>query len=235
MLEARPDAHLNNRKIAAAFVETHDAAEGGHVRAAIAAKVMAHRRRRAGEEEAHLTSGGVKPSGFGALSVDVEDDAEEQKTLAQRIADSVRPRARRASWVPPTPKSSSAAFAARVDLLADHASERSCCKSKSSAADAGPAVIDPYARMPGLFEMHGKEFIFAKRACFCPCLNYNTRWRRAAVWLATWPVFEWFVIGVIVVNTLLLAVTDFTVVDRTTLDPVAYGIASAAPYAEAYS
>ena len=50
------DERRYNRLIAAAFVQTQDASEGGHVRAAIAAKVMDHRRRRIGEEEQLVAS-----------------------------------------------------------------------------------------------------------------------------------------------------------------------------------
>ena len=242
------DERRYNRLMAAAFVQTQDASEGGHVRAAIAAKVMDHRRRRIGEEEQLVASStGGASMVFSSHQDDGGDGGGQEKTLEQRIEDSVRSATkaqgqRRASWVPPPPKKTAAGlFAANAQASLRHAEEldaqagvkpSACCKKK---VPAEPDVVDLYARMPGIFEVHGKDVIFAKRACFMPCLNYNTKLRKDLVWIATWSVFEWFVIIVIVINTLLLAVTDFTVVDPKTLDPVAYGSASTFPYASAYS
>ena len=73
-----------------------------------------------------------------------------------------------------------------------------------------------------------KAAFFAHRSCCCMLPHNNLR--RVALWLATWKWFDRTVLTLIVLNTLLLTITDFSVVDPGTLSPVRWGTSTTYPF-----
>ena len=62
------------------------------------------------------------------------------------------------------------------------------------------------------------------------CLLPENRLRKVAVWLATWKWFDRGVLALIALNTLLLTITDFSIVEADTLSPARVGTATAYPF-----
>ena len=64
---------------------------------------------------------------------------------------------------------------------------------------------------PGEFYMHGTTHRFTPRSCCC--LAESNKLRKAAVWLMTWVWFDRFILFLILVNSLMIAATDYGVVE----------------------
>ena len=62
------------------------------------------------------------------------------------------------------------------------------------------------------------------------CLLPANRLRKVAVWLATWKWFDRGVLALIALNTLLLTITDFSIVEMDTLTPARVGTATVYPF-----
>ena len=75
---------------------------------------------------------------------------------------------------------------------------------------------------------HGAPAFYAHRS-LC-CLLPENRLRKVAVWLATWRWFDRGVLALIALNTLLLTITDFSIVETDTLSPARVGTATAYPF-----
>lgn len=56
--------------------------------------------------------------------------------------------------------------------------------------------------------MHEEKFMYSKTSLICR-LSAQNRLRRAAVWLETWRWFKYFITFAILLNSLLLATTDY--------------------------
>ena len=63
----------------------------------------------------------------------------------------------------------------------------------------------------GEFYMHGTTHRFTPRSCCC--LAESNKLRKAAVWLMTWVWFDRFILFLILVNSLMIAATDYGVVE----------------------
>ena len=61
----------------------------------------------------------------------------------------------------------------------------------------------------GVFLIHGETQSFSKRSLFC--LSDTNNFRVAFVWLATWNWFDYFVTLAIILNSLMLASTDYEI------------------------
>lgn len=61
----------------------------------------------------------------------------------------------------------------------------------------------------GVFICHGDIKRFSKTSCFC-CLTDTNCLRKGLVWLATWSWFENFITLAIILNSVMLASTDYT-------------------------
>ena len=62
-------------------------------------------------------------------------------------------------------------------------------------------------RFGGVFNCHEKRHVFSKKS-LC-CLSDQNMVRKGSVWLITWSWFDTFVILAIILNSLLLATTDY--------------------------
>ena len=86
---------------------------------------------------------------------------------------------------------------------------------------------------PGQFQFHGvdKERIrFAeKNTC---CMTNTNPVRRLGVWIVSSSLFDKSIVFLIILNSLFLALSDFTVIDPKTYEPVSRGTRSTAPYTE---
>ena len=60
----------------------------------------------------------------------------------------------------------------------------------------------------GVFKFHKRTFLFSKTSLLC-CMKDENSFRRGFVWLATWKWFDIFITLAIVVNSFLLASTDY--------------------------
>ena len=74
--------------------------------------------------------------------------------------------------------------------------------------DVGTASGKP---TPGQFYMHGTTHRFTPRACCC--LPESNKFRKAAVWLMTWVWFDRFILSLIIINSVMIAATDYGVVE----------------------
>jgi hypothetical protein len=90
---------------------------------------------------------------------------------------------------------------------------------------------------PGQFHFHGVEkerFRFAKKNTCCMTNAHPAR--RLIVWLVTSTPFDRVIVFLIILNSLFLALSDFTVIDPATYEPISVGTLSRAPYtANSYS
>ena len=59
----------------------------------------------------------------------------------------------------------------------------------------------------GIFETHGKKRMYSKTSLFC--LRDTNTMRKTFVWLATWKWFDAFITLAIVLNSIMLATTDY--------------------------
>ena len=59
----------------------------------------------------------------------------------------------------------------------------------------------------GIFETHGKKRMYSKTSLFC--LKDTNTLRKMLVWLATWKWFDIFITLAIVLNSIMLASTDY--------------------------
>ena len=59
----------------------------------------------------------------------------------------------------------------------------------------------------GLFHMHGEDHKFSKMSLFL--LSDQNPVRKAFVWLATWSWFDYFITLAIILNSFMLASTDY--------------------------
>ena len=59
----------------------------------------------------------------------------------------------------------------------------------------------------GVFETHGKKRLYSKTSLFC--LKDTNSLRKVLVWLATWRWFDYFITFAIVLNSIMLASTDY--------------------------
>ena len=66
------------------------------------------------------------------------------------------------------------------------------------------------------FKVHGKEFLFAPSSCG---FDESSRFRQLVIWVATHPQFEHFILMMIIANSIILAIQDYSVVDPVTLEP----------------
>ena len=57
--------------------------------------------------------------------------------------------------------------------------------------------------MHGYFEVHGKKVIYAKKSLYC--LDSELTFRKKVVWLIEWKLFDNFITGVILLNSIMLA------------------------------
>ena len=64
------------------------------------------------------------------------------------------------------------------------------------------------------FHFHGKQYYYAKRSLFC-FTKHNT-FRQSVVWIITHKRFDNFIVSLIVFNSILLGVKDYTDFDNVT-------------------
>ena len=67
----------------------------------------------------------------------------------------------------------------------------------------------------GLIILHGKSHLLDEKAFYF--LTRNNKFRFACMWLTTWPIFENFIIFTIIINSLLLALFDYSDRESVTL------------------
>ena len=106
---------------------------------------------------------------------------------------------------------------------------------------------------PGQFVVHNKKVTFSRRSlclfgndtnCKGKCCRESLArgtwcgfgWLRLPfVWLVTWKLFDQVILFFILLNTVFLGWTDFSVVDPITLNPQAHGTTTMKPFVDAYS
>lgn len=69
--------------------------------------------------------------------------------------------------------------------------------------------MDLIRRLGGVFNCHGDEYIFSKTSLFC--LSDQNFLRKALVWLSTWKWFDAFITLSIILNSFMLASTDYEI------------------------
>eukprot|EP00945_MAST-04E_sp_MAST-4E-sp1_P008438 g8438.t1 len=97
----------------------------------------------------------------------------------------------------------------------------------AAAADHEPETMSSMDAMirseelPANFKVHGKELLFAPVSC---CVfDESSKVRQYAIWLAVHPRFDNTILLMIVLNSIILALQDYSVVDPATLEPTAEG------------
>ena len=86
---------------------------------------------------------------------------------------------------------------------------------------------------PGDFWVHERMLNYAPRS-LC-CLRDTNPFRFGLVWIITSWAFDNFILLLILLNTVMIACTDYSVIDRETLTPAINGVSTLPPYADAHS
>eukprot|EP00949_MAST-11_sp_MAST-11-sp1_P005328 g5328.t1 len=81
---------------------------------------------------------------------------------------------------------------------------------------------DSWLRMQSNFKAHGKEYTFAHRSTCC-CLGPSSKLRQSCIWVITQQTFDNIVLGLILINSVVMALQDYSKIDFETGEPLLEG------------